>query len=54
LIRATTFAWRLERAFAPEDYAALFGDPDRPSLFEPLVSTVRPLLTRLSTSGRMA
>jgi DNA polymerase elongation subunit (family B) len=48
-----TFASRLERAFAPQDYAAVFGDPDRPSLFEPLVSTVRPVLTRLSISGRL-
>jgi hypothetical protein len=48
-----TFASRLARAFAPEDYAAVFGDPDRPSLFEPLVSTVRPVLTRLSISGRL-
>jgi len=42
-----TFASRLERAFAPEDYAAVFGDPDRPSLFEPPVSTVRTVLTRV-------
>jgi DNA polymerase elongation subunit (family B) len=48
-----TFASRLERAFVPEDYAAVFGDPDRPSLFAPHLSTVRPVLTRLSASGRM-
>jgi DNA polymerase elongation subunit (family B) len=48
-----TFASRLERAFVAEDYAAVFGDPDRPSLFGPHLSTVQPVLTRLSASGRM-
>jgi DNA polymerase I len=44
---AETFASRLERAFAPEDYAAIFADPDRPSLFGSLEATVQPVLTRL-------
>jgi hypothetical protein len=38
------FASRLERAFAPEDFAAVFADPDQPSLFDKDLSTIRPVL----------
>lgn len=31
----SNFAVRLARAFTPEDFAALFADPDRPTLFPP-------------------
>jgi len=41
-----TFAARLERAFTPEDFEALFGDPDQPSLFALPVETIRPVLTK--------
>ncbi|MET0591838.1 MAG: DNA polymerase domain-containing protein, partial [Polyangiaceae bacterium] len=40
-----TFAARLARAMSAETFAALFADPDRPSLFETPASTLRPILT---------
>ena len=39
-----TFASRLARAFTPDDYAALFADPDQLSLFTPPVTTIRTIL----------
>ena len=41
-----TFAARLERAFTPEDFAALFGDTGQLSLFAPAPGMIRPVLTR--------
>jgi DNA polymerase I len=38
------FASRLERAFAPDDHAAVFSDPEQPSLFERNVTAIRPIL----------
>jgi DNA polymerase elongation subunit (family B) len=43
------FATRLERAFNPEDYAAVFADPGQLSLFAPAIETIRPVLTLLGT-----
>jgi hypothetical protein len=43
-----TFAARLVRAFAPDDFEALFADPDQPSLFTPDFAAMRP---RLQSSG---
>jgi DNA polymerase elongation subunit (family B) len=43
-----TFAARLARAFTPDDYAAVFADPDQPSLFASALGTVRPVLTMMS------
>ena len=40
------FAARIERAFAPEDFAALFADPDQLTLFGPSIETIRPILQR--------
>jgi DNA polymerase I len=40
-----SFAIRLARAFRPEDYAAVFADPDQPSLFQPSIATIRSILT---------
>jgi hypothetical protein len=40
-----SFAIRLARAFNPEDYAAVFADPDQPSLFQPSIATIRSVLT---------
>jgi len=40
-----SFAVRLARAFTGEDFAAIFADPDQPSLFEPSIETIRPILT---------
>jgi DNA polymerase elongation subunit (family B) len=42
------FASRLERAFAPEDYGAVFADPLQPSLFARPVEDILPVLTRVS------
>ena len=41
-----TFAARLERAFSPEDYEAVFADPDQMSLFAPPIATIRTVLTQ--------
>jgi DNA polymerase elongation subunit (family B) len=43
-----TFAARLVRALAPEDFAAVFADPEQLSLFAPLLEQARPILTVLS------
>jgi len=42
-----TFAARLERAFSPEDYAAVFADPEQMSLFAPDLEAVKPVLTHI-------
>jgi hypothetical protein len=42
-----TFAARLARALTPQDFAAVFADPNQPSLFEPSLTTMRTVLTRL-------
>jgi DNA polymerase elongation subunit (family B) len=42
-----TFAARLERAFTPEDYDALFADPGQLSIFAPPIDSIRPVLNRL-------
>jgi DNA polymerase, archaea type len=41
------FASRLDRAFAPEDFAAIFADPEQPSLFARDVSEIRAELRTL-------
>jgi DNA polymerase elongation subunit (family B) len=43
----TAFAARLVRALTPEDFAAVFADPDQPSLFAPPLAGARPVLTPL-------
>ena len=42
-----TFAARLARALAPEDFAALFADPDQPELFEPDLAAIQPVLNEV-------
>jgi DNA polymerase elongation subunit (family B) len=42
-----TFAARLARALAPEDFAAIVADPEQPSLFPPPLEASRPILTML-------
>ena len=39
-----TFAVRLERAFTPGDYEAVFADPDQMSLFTPPIASIRTVL----------
>ena len=41
---------RFARALAPDDFAAVFADPDQLSLFAPSLATMRPVLTRVSES----
>jgi DNA polymerase elongation subunit (family B) len=43
-----TFAARLVRALAPEDFAAVFADPEQLSLFAPSLEQARPILTVLA------
>jgi len=40
-----TFAARLSRALAPDDFAAVFADPDQLSLFTPSTVGMRPILS---------
>jgi hypothetical protein len=42
-----TFAARLVRALTPEDFAAVFADPEQPSLFAPSLAQARSILTVL-------
>lgn len=42
-----TFAARLTRAFTADDFAALFADPDQPSLFAPVLDEIQPVLISL-------
>ncbi len=46
-----TFAARLARAFTPDDFAVVFGDPEQPSLFAPSIDAVHPVLTSLMESS---
>ncbi len=48
-----TFAARLARALTPQDFAAVFADPDQPSLFEPSLATMRTVFTRLVEPGSL-
>lgn len=41
-----TYASRLVRAFSPEDFSALFADPDQMELFAPAIASIRTVLTR--------
>jgi DNA polymerase elongation subunit (family B) len=46
-----TYAARLERAFEPADFAAVFAHPDQFSLFTPAIALIEPVLhTRLTIS----
>jgi len=40
-----TFAARLQRAFTPNDFGVVFGDPDQTSLFAPPLDTIQAVLT---------
>ena len=46
LLRAT-YAARLARAFAAEDFEMVFADPDQLSLFETALGAIRPVLRLL-------
>ena len=45
-----TFAARLVRALAAEDFAAIFADPDQPSLFARPLRDARPILTPIASA----
>jgi hypothetical protein len=40
-----TYAERLSRALDPEDFAAVFADPEQPSLFARSLADAKPILT---------
>jgi DNA polymerase elongation subunit (family B) len=44
-----TYAGRLVRAFRPEDYAVVFGDPDQMSLFDAPLEQIKPVLTSMAS-----
>jgi DNA polymerase elongation subunit (family B) len=46
----TGYATRLARAFSAPDFATVFASPDQPSLFEPSIETIRPVLTLLESA----
>jgi len=46
-----SFAVRLARAFTHEDFAAVFADPDQPSLFQPPIDAIHSILTSLPDYG---
>ncbi|MEJ7596552.1 MAG: hypothetical protein WKG01_01475 [Kofleriaceae bacterium] len=49
-----TFAVRLVRALAPDDFATVFADPNQLSLFGTALAQARPILTELpATNPRM-
>ena len=43
-ILTQNFASRLERSFSPDDHAAIFSDPEQPSLFARDVNSIRACL----------
>ncbi len=43
-----TYAVRLARAFTPDDWASLFGDPAQPSLFAAPIESIQPVLTTIA------
>ena len=47
-----TFAARLARAFRPQDFAAIFEDPDQLSLLPPSFESMRPILTSFQPRGQ--
>jgi hypothetical protein len=44
-----TYASRFVRALGPEDFAAVFADPEQPSLFTRSLVGARPILTMIAT-----
>ena len=49
-ILRSSYAQRLARAFRPEDFDAVFADPDQLSILSPAVDSIRTVLTRLPVS----
>lgn len=47
-----SYASRLERAFAPDDWATVFADPDQLELFRRPLGRVRPVLTPVADPNR--
>jgi hypothetical protein len=41
------YATRMLRALTSDDFESVFADPDQPSLFEPDLAALRPILRRL-------
>src|SRR5262249_37423401 len=49
-----TFAARLERAFMPADFEAVFADPDQMSLFAPALAEIKTVLTPVAENSQPA
>jgi DNA polymerase elongation subunit (family B) len=49
-----TFAARLERAFTPADFEAVFADPDQMSLFAPALAEIKTVLTPVAENAQPA
>ncbi len=49
----TLYAQRLASAFAPDDFAVLFANPDQPLLFAPPLEAIQPRLTQLALLDRL-
>jgi len=47
-----TYASRLARAFMPDDFATLFGDPDQLSLFDAPIAEIKPVLTAIGPADQ--
>ena len=47
----STYAARLARAFAPEDFEIVFADADQLTLFRSSLDAVRPILRHLPSQG---
>lgn len=48
-----SYASRLQRAFTPADFAAVFADPEQLPLFPPALDGVRPILTKLGSETNL-
>ena len=47
----STYAERLARAFAPEDFGVVFADADQLTMFSPPIQAIRPILTSRAAGG---
>ena len=48
------YATRMAKAFSTEDFVALYGDPEQPTLFTPDFATMQPILTITEGGGQVS
>jgi DNA polymerase, archaea type len=48
------YATRMAKAFSTEDFVALYGDPEQPTLFAPDFATMQPILTMTEGGGQVS